>query len=143
MHDLKPISALAILALTLTPGLANDRACPFDKFSDFAEAFQNSPERQPSMSTDPLMVTRFQAMGSSMPARHTSPEAQADMEWPILPTIAELEVQGFYFYREQIDAHTAELYTIPTSSRPTNMTWHFEKTPCWTLTGVTDGTLEY
>lgn len=133
------------VALTTTLSLSaparSDAACTDDDFNTFVTEFQNNPSDQKSMSADQIEMTTYQEMGSAMPARSTFVQSRDDLHWPILPSLAALSRQNLRVKIYQDTLFKAELYATAMDAREIDLVWYFEKNPCWSFVGFTDGTL--
>ena len=93
------------------------------------------------MSADQIEMTTFQEMGSAMPARHMETRSKDDLDWPILPSLIELNKQDLKVRIYQSTPLKAELYAASTEGHEVFLLWSFQKNPCWSFVGFTDGTL--
>lgn len=137
---MKRVVGIVLGLLAAAPAYAGT-TCAHDEFAPFLDWFAGSAENQKAASANPLTSVTFQAMGSSMPARTTLQEDHALFDWPVVPSLAELEAQNLAV-RIKKDSDTAvRVYADATDGREVYFIWTFEKAPCWTLVKVLDGTL--
>lgn len=133
---------IALMAtLTLSTPARSENGCAQDDFYSFLAAFQNNPSEQESMSADQIEMTTLQGMGRAMPARSTQTQSKEDLDWPILPSLTELNQSDLRVRIYQEKPSKAELYASAMDEREVYLIWHFEKDTCWTFVGFTDGTL--
>lgn len=135
--------AYIALAMTLawSAPARSETACAEDDFYTFLTEFQNNPSEQENMSADLIEMTTYQEMGRAMPARHRQTQSKDDLDWPILPSLGELDRQDLKVRIYQDTPLKAELYADATDRREIDLVWYFEKNPCWSFVGFTDGTL--
>ena len=137
-----PAAIAVVITLAAISGPARaETACANEDFHAFLAAFQNTPAAQKDLSADQIEITAFQEMGSAMPARHSQMQNKDDLRWPILPSLEELNRQQLEVKLYQVTPLKAELNADAMDGREVYFTWHFEKTPCWTFVGFTDGSL--
>lgn len=144
---MKPLVKTKVVFIALTTTLAlsspaqSETGCAHDDFYSFLVDFQNNPSEQESMSADQIEMTTFQEMGSAMPARYTQTQSKNDLDWPILPSLTELNQKDLRVRIHQDTPSKAELYASAMDGREVYLMWYFEKDTCWTFVGFTDGTL--
>ncbi|MBK1793593.1 hypothetical protein JHL21_03680 [Devosia sp. WQ 349] len=144
MTALARISAVFIAlaaTLALSAPARSEAACAEDDFDSFLTEFQNNPSEQENMSADQIEMTTFQEMGSAMPARFTVVQSKEELDWPILPSLAALKQQDLSVQIFQDSPLKAELYARATDLREVDFVWYFEKNPCWSFVGFSDGSL--
>lgn len=141
LPNTRPLFA-GLICLTLgalaTPAWA-DRFCN-TPFAEFVTKFQEQPALQPGLTADPMPMSSFTSMGSTMPRRDIIDVAHADLDWPFLPSTTALKAQGLVVNLREVDAETAELIAA-TEDDNTLLIWHFSKAPCWRLVSFTDTTI--
>lgn len=135
------LAAVLIPTLAISGPAGSETACADADFYAFLVEFQNTPATQKNLSADHIQMTTFQAMGSAMPARHSQMQNKDDLHWPTLPSLKELNRQDLAVKIYQHGPLKAELNADAMDGREVYFTWHFEKTPCWTFVGFTDGSL--
>lgn len=118
--------ALATTLMFSTPARSAS-ACTHDDFYSFLAEFQNNPSEQENMSADQIEMTTFQEMGSAMPARYTQTQSKDDLDWPILPSLTELNQLDLRVRIYQNTPLKAELYASAMEGREVFLTWYFEK----------------
>lgn len=133
-------AAIACGAMLALSGPAQaETACPEEDFYAFLDAFQNTPASQKDLSAAQIEMTTFQDMGGAMPARITQLQDKDDLHWPILPSLSELNRQDLRVRFYQDTPVKAELAASAMEGPEVFFSWQFEKKPCWTLVGFTDG----
>lgn len=144
---MKPIIKAKEVFIGLTTTLAlsspaqSETGCIHDDFYSFLVDFQNNPSEQVNMSADQIEITTFQEMGRAMPARYTQTRSKNDLDWPILPSLTELNQKDLRVRIYQDTPSKAELVASTMDGREVYLMWYFEKDTCWTFVGFTDGTL--
>lgn len=134
----------AFIALTTTLALSSplrsETTCADDDFHRFLAEFLDSPSSQKAMSADRLTMTTVVKRDSGTLARDTQTLSKDDLDWPILPTLTEINRQDFRVKIYQSTPFKIELNAFTEEHPEIFLIWYFEKNPCWTFVGHMDGT---
>ena len=133
------IAMTAVLAFS--EPVRSETTCVDDDFYAFLSEFQNTPSVQKSMSADRLTMTRVVKSDNATLGRDIQMQSKDDLDWPILPSLTELNRQDFRVRIYQSSPLKAELNAFTEEQPEIFLIWYFEKNPCWTFVGQMDGTL--
>ena len=131
---------IALTAMALSSPAQSETGCAHDDFYAFLTEFQNTPSEQKNMSAESLTMTSLVKRDSAVPARNIQTQSKDDLDWPILPSLTELNRKDFRVRIYQSTPLKAELNAFTEEPTEDFIIWYFEKNPCWTFTGQMDGT---
>jgi hypothetical protein len=120
-----------------TPAARPAQSCPEMEFDPFLARFGREIAFQETAVADPLVSERYDAEAGEEPRLVVSRVPLREVTWPVMPDPALLARQG----------RTLEVAATPDGGRSVRIltpdtsdqqTYHFARSPCWTLVRVVD-----